>query len=237
MKLVEQQAAILQRRQHNLFDDFLWYVSAHLWTSVLTDSGTITVGDAAGGIAAIAASDGSVADNDEGYLKTTNELFKIADDKPLTFETRIQFTEANTDDANVCVGLMDAVAANSILDNGGGPKASYSGAVFFKTDGGTVWNVESSNAGTQSTSATAITAGGAAYQTLRIEIRPVTTSNAEVTFFVDGVQCKDATSNLPIKHNLSLTSLTEMNAFAGVKNGDTNMETLNVDYIGVSQLR
>ena len=179
-----------------------------------------------------------MGDNNEAYVESTNELFKFADDKPLTFEARVQYAEAATDDANILVGLMDAPGANSLIDNGGGPKATYDGAVFFKEDGQTVWSVESSNAGTQvSTQLTAAnsldnsakTAGGTAYQTLRIEVQPLTSADAEVRFFIDGVHVA--------KHSISLSGLAEMALVAGVKAGGANSEVLSVDYIGCYQLR
>jgi hypothetical protein len=181
-----------------------------------------------------------VADNDEAYVESANEVFKFAADKPLLFESRVQFTEANTDDANVLVGLMDAVGANSLQDNGAGPPASYSGAVFFKVDGGTVWQTETSNSTTQTTNELtaanvnnlakrAVTAGGAAYQTLRIECMPYSATNAYVSFFVDGVLCA--------QHDYIFTSATEMQIVFGVKNGGANNETLNVDYVSCTQSR
>ena len=222
------------RRTFGFLDDFcVEIVTGDLWTTVLTDTGTAAVGDAAGGIASLVPSDGTVADNDEAYLKTTNELFKFAADKPAIFEVRAQYTEANTDDANVAFGFMDAVAANAILDNGAGPAASYSGAVFFKVDGGTTWNCETSIAGAQTTTALTAaqggTAGGASYKTFRITFDPYSSTAAKVNFFIDGV--------LMASHDFTYTSATEMCAFAGVKNGGTNLETLNVDYIAAYELR
>ena len=226
-------------RQFGFFDDFEWMITAHRWTSVLTDSGTATIGDAAGGILALVASDGTVADNDEAYIRSASEIFLFAAAKPMFCEARLQYTEANTDDANVIFGFASAVAANHLQDNGAGPLASYSGAVFFKVDGGTNWNVEKSIAGTQTTAEltaansltkSAQTAGGASYQTLRIEAEPHGGGTMDVSFFIDGVlvyKMKDTT----------YASATEMHVFAGVKNGDTNLETLNVDYIEAWQLR
>lgn len=228
------------RNQFTIQDDFTRDVDSADWVTTLTDTGTASVGDAAGGVLAIVPSDGTVADNDEAYVESANEVFKFAADKPLLFEARVQFTEANTDDANVLVGVMDAVGANSLQDNGAGPPASYSGAVFFKVDGGTVWQTETSNSTTQTTtelSATnvnnlakkAVTAGGSAYQTLRIVVTPYSSTNAYVDFFVDGVQVA--------QHDYVFTSATEMQVALGVKNGSTNLETLNVDYVACSQKR
>ncbi len=227
-------------QQFGFFDDFEWYITAHRWTSVVTDTGSITIGDAKGGVATLNPSDGTVANNDEAYLKTANEIFLFAAGKPMIFEAGIQFTEGNTDDVNIAMGFMSAVAANSILDDGGGPAASYSGAVFYKVDGGTLWNVEKSIAGTQvsaelsatnSLNKVAQTAGGAAYQTLRIEVHPHQGLTMDIDFYINEIhvyRIKDTT----------YASATEMNAFFGIKNGaDTTAEALLVDWANVWQLR
>jgi len=184
-------------------------------------------------------SDGTVADNDEVYLESPNETFKFAADKPIILEGKVQFTEANTDDANVIFGLLDAVGANTLVDDGAGPKASYSGMVFFKEDGQTLWSVEASIAGTQTTAQltaansldkVAKTAGGASYQKLRIEFRPFSSTAAEILFFIDDVHVYRIA-------NFTYTSATEMQIGVGIKNGAGNLETLNIDYIGCYQLR
>lgn len=240
-RLIDLPDALKNRSTFGFFEDFLNDIDANIVVITATDSGTGAVGDAAGGILPLVASDGTVADNDETYAELPpNEVFKFAADKPLLFEARVQFTEANTDDANVIVGVKDAVAANTLLDNGGGPAASYSGAVFFKVDGGTRWQCETSNAGTQTTtdlvasdannlSRATQTAGGSTYQTLRIEYLPYSSTNAYVNFYIDGVHV--------CQHDYIFTSATEMQACAGVKNGDTNLETLNVDYAACYQAR
>ena len=229
-----------QRNQFTIQDDFLRDVDSADWVTTLTDSGTASVGDAVGGVIALVPSDGTVADNDEAYVESANEVFKFAGDKPLLFEARVQFTEANVDDANVLVGVLDAVGANSLQDNGAGPPSSYSGAVFFKVDGGTVWQTETSNSTTQTTNELlstntnnlakkSVTAGGASYQVLRIEYMPYSSTNAYVSFFVDGVLCA--------QHDYIFTSATEMQIGIGVKNGGANNETLNVDYVVCTQER
>ena len=224
---------------HGISDDFQDYLSGGRFTSVLTDSGTVAAGDAAGGVVTLTPSDGTVADNDEAYMKSTQEVFKFAAGKPLVAECRLKFTEANTDDANVAFGLKDAVAANSILDDGGGPAASYSGCVFFKTDGDTVWNAESSNGATQKTDnlvntvsldKLTKTAGGGVYQTLKIEATPNGGGLIDFAFYIDGA--------LVARHkDRSYSSATEMQLFVGVKNGGANLETVLVDYIRCHQVR
>lgn len=224
------------RLAHGVFSDFSHYTTAEDFTTVVSDSGTVATSDAAGGIVTLTPSDGTVADNDEAYLKGTVEQFLFADNKPISFEALVKFTEANTDDANVIVGLMNAVAANSLVDDGGGPPSNYSGVNFHKVDGGTKWIVETSVGATQQTTTTATTAGGSSYQRLRIDVTPISATTAEAVFFIDGEQCKDANGNL-IKHRFTYTGATEMQVALGVKNGGANLETLLVDYVACFQKR
>lgn len=224
------------RRQFGFFEDFHEFVSGDLFTDTSADSGaTIAASDAAGGVVVLTTGG---TDNNEAYLLTTKELFLFAADKPLIGEARIKYAEANTDDANVCVGFMNAVAADALVDDGAGPKASYSGAVFYKVDGGTRWQVQSSLATTRTTTdltaansydKVAKTAGGSAYQTLRIEVITTSSTEAEVSFYIDGV--------LVAKHALTYTSATEMMFFVGVKAGGANSEVVYVDYASAYQLR
>ena len=44
---------------------------------------------------------------------------------------------------------MDAAGANALQDDGGGPAASFDGAVFYKVDGGTKLRFMASNAADQ----------------------------------------------------------------------------------------
>lgn len=219
--------------------DFTEYVSGDLWTTLASDSGTVALQDSSPPEVLISPSDGTVADNDETYIHTTKELFLFADGRPIIVEVRLQFAEQNTDDANIIFGLMSGVAADALQDNGAGPAASYSGALFFKEDGETVWSVENSIAGTQKTtqltsdnseSGDDETAGQSAFQTLRVESRPVTSTKHDVLFFRDG--------KLVAKHkDQSYSSATEMAVIIGAKNGGGNHEQLNVQYCFAYQLR
>lgn len=231
-----------EKRRHTFGfeDDFAWYISPHLWTTTATDSGTVAVGDGAKGIVVLTASDGTVADNDEAYLLTTKELFLVSANRPITAECLLQFTEANTDDANVAFMLQNAIAANSILDDGAGLKVSGDTFAIYKVDGGTVWKCVSCVNGTATVSTSTKTAGGADYQRLRILIQPLDATRADVTFEVDGVPLIDAnvsSRNMPIKHTITYTSATEMMVGVGVKNGGANLEVVNVDYVSAYQTR
>jgi hypothetical protein len=240
VKLLDAPAELLRRRQFTLFDDFFGFDVVERWVVTADAGGAQDLdADGVGGILSIAT--GGV-DNDEAYAESLGEPFLLAADKPIELEARVKFVEANTDDANILVGLMDAPGADSLIDNGGGPKASYSGAVFYKVDGGTNWIVETSLGGSQTTTTTDVTAGGSSYQTLRIVAQPVSATRIEVSFFIDPAggsnftQCQDAQGR-PIKHVVTLGSPTEMALVLGAKAGGANAETLLVDYVACSQLR
>lgn len=230
------EAAHLRDLTFGVFSDFEKFVTADEFTDTSGDSGAaVNNVDAVGGVVELT----SIAiDNNEVYLHSTKEMFLFAANKPLLAVCRLQYEEANTDDANVLFGLMDAVAANHIQDNGAGPVASYSGAVFFKVDGGTNWQVEASIAGTQTTAEltavnsldkSAKTAGGASYSTFWIESLPYSSTKHKLNYYIDGVHVYS------IDH--TYTSATEMELVVGLKLGSANVETVSVDYLGCWQKR
>lgn len=238
MNLLDFRDEVRKARTMGFLDDFEWYVTAHRWTTVVSDSGTVAVGDSSKGIIVLTPSDGSVADNDEAYLKSTNEVFLIANNKPIWGECYLQFTETTSGVYNAFFGFMDAIAANTLVDDGAGMKTTFSGAAIYKVDGGTTWKCVSSKSTTQTISTSNTTAGGSSYQKLAIHINPVSSTVAEVSFFVDDAVLIDSTTLKPIKHTMTYTSATEMQVGAGCKLGAaTNNDTLNIDYIAAYMLR
>lgn len=215
------------------------------WEIIATDEGTFGMSDGVDGGLSLRPSDGTAGDNDEIYLARQYERFKIAANKPILLRAMIDFDEANTDDANVLVGLMDAVAANALQDNGAGPPSSYSGAVFFKEDGQTKWSCESSDSTTQTTQRSTVTAGGN-LQTLEIEIVPISSDECDVYFRIDSaggnnlldLRENGANPRTPdIKHTFDYSNATEMQVVFGAKNGDTNNENLKIIRVDAYQKR
>lgn len=239
VKLGDSVDAIKNRRTINWIDHFDWYVTAHRWTSTLTDSGTATVNVTTNGAGiALAMSDGTVADNDEAYLSLTNKTIVPTANKSFVVEATVQFTEANTDDANIIFGISSSIGANALVDDGAGPPSNYTGLVFFKTDGDTVWQCESSVGTTQTTTRLtaetsfdkiAKTAGGATDQRLRIEYVPYSSTKATVSFIIDGVTVA--------QHDWTYTSAAACGIIVGGKNGGANLETLNVRYVALEAVK
>jgi len=219
-----------KRQQFDRFEDFLDDIVDTQWVGTITDTGTALVGDAVGGILVLTPSDGTVADNDEVYVATANELFKFAADRPFVGGARIQFTETAAGVYNCFVGFANAIAANTLVDDGGGMRASGSIAAIYKVDGGTNWVCVTRNNGTATTSTSSLAAASASYQNLEIEILPFSSTQVKVVFRVDGVSLKDSTTGLDIVHTVTVASATEMQFGFGAKLGAaTNNDVLNVD--------
>jgi hypothetical protein len=229
-----------------IFSDFVNFVTAQDgWTSLASDTNaSVTIdADGVGGIAIL--NTGDATDNNEAALFTTQELFLAAPGKPIFAQASIQYTEANTNAGNVAFGLANIFGdANTLLDDGAGPAASFYGAMIYKTDGSTVWRCASS-AGTLSsagtTTASVQTAGGTAFQKLGIRIEPISGAfnSSKVTFFLDGQPLTDS-NNRPISHTVAhgAAGTGEMNAGLYAKVGAANNSwTVLCDYLGAWQER
>lgn len=203
------------------------------FTATLTDSGTAVAGNGASGIVVISASDGTTGDNDEAYLGLRNLVFTPAAGKTFVMRARMQYSEVNTDDANVAVGFSSSVAANLLLDDGAGPKSSGTHFLIYKVDGETVWRCQARNQSTALTSTSTKTAGGSAYSTFEVVISEITTSKMTVVYKVDDDYLVDSTTGFPIHHEITYTSADPVTPCVAVKNGGTTGagEVLNLDYL------
>ena len=182
--------------------------------------------DGVGGLLSIGC-DGD--DNDECYVSSMVECFKFAADKWLYFEVHVKLTEANTNAANFIIGLSDTVGADSLVDDGAGPMASYDGAVFFKVDGTMKIQFETSNAGDQVTNADVEDFVTATDYVLGFLFDPNDGVTGKITPYVDGVA--------GTTHDITLAGLEEMHVLMGSKAGGANEEALVVDAVHVVQVR
>ncbi|MBT7069663.1 MAG: hypothetical protein HN975_02080 [Anaerolineae bacterium] len=222
-------------------DDFTTYVDQDDWTLVATNSGSASVGDAVGGVVVILTDS---ADNDDAALKQTHETLLLANDKTIRFDCKAAVTEGDTDKANVLIGIINAAAADDMGDASAGPRADFSGAVFYKVDGGDNWNVMYSDGTTQtkaelsaenSKTGTAISRTSGTFQKFAIELIPTSTTKVNINFYVG-----ELTGDLKLVHRMTdktFASATEMQVELYVKAGSGTVETLSVDYVAVDQLR
>ena len=240
--------AYLKRDCFSIFDDFFHYVTADDFTTVAGDSGTVAASDAAGGVLVITASDATEGDNDQTYAKGTQEVFKFATDKPLFFAAKIKPWANTIASINPIVGLKDAVAADSMQDNGDGPAASYSGCIFMGVDGTNYWQCESSISTTQTTVNTGKAIGNNAYDILVIETIPISSTETEVHFFFGNEETggdvslvevgKETVNERLVAQTITHTDATEMQICLGVKDGAANNGAkLYVDWVYAAQKR
>jgi hypothetical protein len=229
----------LNRFTAGLMDLDTPYVSNHFTSSILTtldvattltDTGTAAVGAGSGGFITITPSDGTVADNDEAYIATPNSVFKFGTNRGIFGKCRLKFTETAATIYNVGFGFMNSVGADTLIDNGGGPKLSGSTLAIYKTDGSGVWKAAVACNGVAQTGTSTTVAVGATWYVLEIECLDYDGVNMNVTFKVDGSFLKDSNSAV-IRFLVPIASATDMSMWAGAKLGAaTNNDTTLVDY-------
>lgn len=198
----------------------------------ITDSGTVAMGDAAGGTVVLTPSDGTVSDNDEAYLATPNEVFLMATGKNIYGRARVKGTETTADKVNLAFGFQNAVGANSLIDDGGGPKVSGDTLAIYKKDGGgAFWYCAAycNGTGTATKSKTAFVT--ATWYDLEIFANDNGDGTFAVSYKIDGQYLRDYTTNVVISHSVTIASATEMQMWLGVKLGAaTNNDTLTCDF-------
>lgn len=220
-----------------IFDDFM--LSATSATSDVTawtkagGAGTPVYQDAAGGVFNTVT---AAADNDYQAFSSPYENFLFTAGKKLWLEARVKLSEATVLESTWWVGLTDTLTTGGMQANAAGPLASYDGALFYKTpETSMTLNFETSNAGTQVTTADIATT--------------VTNTWTKVAFYFDGTATTSTitpywavngattwTKGTP--QSITLSGLEEMHLVWGVKAGPTGAaETLQIDYIFCAQER
>ena len=217
------------REQFEVFDHFVDFTDAQLWTVAVAATGT-------------AAHEGPgrsrmklfvTADNDPAVLATTHELFKFVANKSMVCEGLINFTDVNTDDGALGFGWADALAATTLADTTSAVTATDC-ALIYKPKNSTVWAFHTEINGTSTATTSLTTAGGTSDQCLRIEVTPRNSTVLELRPFVDGSQLK-ATGNVPIMHTITLGTATDMDFGVILKDGHANDFTCYVDYLYAAQ--
>lgn len=164
-------------------------------------------------------------DNDEAYIATEGESWKLATGKELWFESKFTFTNSATTAGVFVIGLMEGGgAANTMQDTEGGPLADYDGFCFFKESGDSYISFESSVATSQTTTTDEMAfVSGTTYR-VGAHYDGATT----ITFYLDDVAQATA-------HTIAATG-GEMNCVFGVKSNGAE-EYIAMDYIKIVQLR
>lgn len=218
------------------------YVSGDRWTPLTSDSSSastlVLVLKTTGARKGILSVTQDATDNDEIYFGTTVSQFLFAANKPCYTETLMQYAELNTSANNLIFGFCSTYAANTLIDDGGGPVASGTMAVIYKVDGGTVWRCRSQIGAAvgQTDSISTTTAGGSAYQKLSVEVLPYNSTNAKIIYKCEGNFLLDSNGN-KIVHDLVYTNAVASSVIWGCKTGSATAEVQLNDYICGYQTR
>lgn len=221
----------------HVFDDFWQDQSDINYIDTVSDTGTVVAGDAANGVVVLTPSDGTVADNDEAYIETPNEIFQFGANREIYGKFKFQYSAVVAADPNIAVGFQNAPGADSIIDDGGGPKVSGDCLVVEKRDGETAFRCTSSSSGASTTTLSNKSIAAATDYVVEIIAKDWDGVSMQVLYKVDGEYLKDS-NNITIKHTVAISGSELMAMFAGIKLGaDTNNDTLSLDYWYGAQTR
>lgn len=172
----------------------------------------------------------AASSNDYIALSTQQPIFALKKGVPLAFECCVNVTEGNTNTASWWCGFT-SVLTTGFISNTGAPPSSYSGAVFYKTEGALALNFQTSNSTTQVTSAAAVaTVVSAQTYILSAFLDPNDGVTGVVTYIVltvvSNVRSFVASGTL----SLTLASLANMYFAFGIKTASGGAETLTLDW-------
>lgn len=235
------------RRTVNLFDDWIQYVDTQLWTKGVSGAGGASVINSDGLNGLLTFGSGTAA-NGEAFVSSTRKNWIVTLNQPMVYETRINYQEANVNNAGIFVGMTDSFGAGLLAAGAGSLKASFTGFGIFKLAGVTnqnLWQTVSSvttthtvNVSVTSTQPNLLTTPFGD-QILRICINPISSTLAEVTYFVNDVQLRATASpgtTYPIKDFYTFAA-TKISPGCYLQGASTTAETLQNDYISVENLR
>ena len=243
MKELRQPVELNYRDQFGFYEDFQHYVTAQNgWTSGVTAVGgeSVAVGSSGFG-GTVVLTTGATAAN-EANITRTNKNFLFGNDLPLIFETNLSWTEASTNKLNFFAGFTSITGTGSMLQSGNaGPSTNFSGCGIYKKGNTNTWSVITSigTVQTLTDSDTSKIPGAGVRNVLRIEILPVTATQIDVTFYLNGQQLRDQSSrNLPIRHQMvTFTGAAAMGCGVFAVAGAAASEAVTVDYVGAWQKR
>ena len=190
----------------SIVDDFtgIAFDITNDWTE-LKDSGASVgiVADTVGGELALTSA--ATTDNDGASIQG-NEIFAVAADKDIYFSTRLKCNDA--DQTDICVGLTLNFATN--------PEAMLTATdriVFQVDDGNASVLCKTEKNGTETSTDSMVDLADDTYAVLSINV----TSTGSVTFFVNGKQVAQHTTNIPDDENLTVAAMSLSGSASGTR--------------------
>ena len=220
------------RQQRTFVEGFEDYVSGRLWTLTTADSATAVLTAAAAGLQGgqLVVSAAGATLNDEAYVFRTVSQMLFEDGVSFRVKSRIKFAQAATNKAAIHFGLLNAPAANAIVDTTGVPKSSFSGALIYTKADSIYWQAGCSVGTALQTTASSKIAGGSSIQELEISIQ-CNNGVAVIEYFVDGVQLLYEESfgvSIPIKHSLTYSGAAAMTGYFGMKQCSATQQAMTI---------
>lgn len=223
-------------------DDFFALNSAAtngLWLPTKGTGGTLalssTAGTTSGGWCQIPT---AASANDYQILSTQQPVFTLQNNMDMCFEASVNVTEAATNAASWFAGFTSTITTG-FLQNSGAPAANFSGVVLWKATGALLVKCMTSNATTQSSSATLATAVSATTLIVGAYINHNDNVTAIVTPYIGTVAANVRTLvGIGASQNLTMASLVNMYFAYGVRAGaGGTAETIKLDYVRAAQGR
>jgi hypothetical protein len=147
MYLNEMNDDLVNRRQTWLWDDFLFYLDTYAWTKGGSGNATNVPTGLPNGILQVKT---NTSANGEAWVSATNLAWQFAAGKPLIYEARINYQEANVNQAGIFMGFSSAFATGLLQNTTLVPATSFYGAGIYKQAGDTTWRLITSNGTDQS---------------------------------------------------------------------------------------
>jgi hypothetical protein len=212
-------------------DDFFTLqntASTGLWLTTKGTGGTAALANKSGGWINLPT---AASSNDYIALSTQQPIFALKKGVPLAFECCVNVTEGNTNTASWWCGFT-SVLTTGFISNTGAPPSSYSGFVFYKTEGTLSLFVQSSNSTTQlpATAAAVATVVSAQTYILSAFLDPNDGTTGVVTWIVSTVTSNARTFVATGTVNLTLASLANMYFGFGIKTASAGAETMTLDW-------
>jgi hypothetical protein len=203
----------------SIIDDFVGvaFDATNAWTVVKDAGATVgIVADTVGGELALTST--ATTDNDGASIQG-NEIFDVATDKDIYFTARVKCNDA--DQTDICVGLTVNFATN--------PEAMLTAAdriVFQVDDGNASILCKTEKDGVETSTDSLVDLADDTYAVLSFRV----TSTGSVTFFVNGRQVAQHTTNIPDDENLAVAAMSLSGSATGTR-------ATTLDYLIAAQTR
>lgn len=173
--------------------------------------------------------------NDYQLLATQKAAFGFVAKKPVHLECGLTLTEANTNQANVVVGLASITTTGFLLTGNGGLPTTWDGAVVYKVGGTSVWQAATSKGTNVNNNANVGAFTSGTFTRVGFEFDPNDGVTGIVTPLLNGQPL--IVNTKPMSLTVPLSGIGALYLIMGVVAGSASAETLQLDYVEVTQTR